>query len=191
MGRRRTVLRHVAAFDDAPFDRAHRGDVPVVGTIFSGLRLDGVLWTKVRRDGRSATRALIRVLQESRFLPQVQVVMLQGITLAGFNVVDIHRLHRELDRPVLVVARRAPDLSAIREALLSRVPGGRRKWKLIEAAGPMEKVGRVHVQRVGLDRSQAERLVGDFAVYSDVPEPLRTAHIVASSLSPRGGRHRV
>ncbi len=188
---RRQTLRHVAAFDDAPFERGHRGDVPVVGTVFSGLRLDGILWTKVRRDGAGATRALADVLQDSRFFPQIQVVLLQGITLAGFNVVDIHGLSRAIDRPVLVVTRRAPNLDAIRRALQTRVPGGARKWKLIEAAGPMEPLGRVHIQRVGLDRREAARLVEALSVYSDVPEPLRTAHIVAGSLTPYGGRRRV
>lgn len=35
-------LSHVVAFDDAPFARAHRGDVTVIGAVFAGLRLDGV-----------------------------------------------------------------------------------------------------------------------------------------------------
>jgi uncharacterized protein len=49
---------HVIAFDDAPFERAHRGDVLVVGAVYTGLRLEGVLSGNVRRDGASATRAL-------------------------------------------------------------------------------------------------------------------------------------
>jgi endonuclease V-like protein UPF0215 family len=36
-------LSHIVGFDDAPFDRTYRGDVMVVGAVFSGSRLDGVL----------------------------------------------------------------------------------------------------------------------------------------------------
>ncbi|RMG13036.1 MAG: DUF99 family protein [Deltaproteobacteria bacterium] len=188
---RRRGIRHVLAFDDAPFPRSHRGDVKVVGTLFSGPRLDGVLWTKVRRDGTNSTRALIEATRRSRFYPQVQAVLLQGITLAGFNVVDLDRLHLALERPVLVVARKAPDLDAIRSALHTRVPGGARKWRLIEAAGPMEPAGRVWVQRRGIELETVRQVLKRFCLYSDVPEPLRVAHIIAGSLSPLGSRRRV
>jgi hypothetical protein len=28
---------HVIGFDDAPFDRGHRGDVPVIAAVYAGL----------------------------------------------------------------------------------------------------------------------------------------------------------
>ena len=55
---------------------------------------------------------------------------MQGIAFAGFNVVDVHTLHCALGLPVLVVARRRPDLAAIRRALVNHVRGGARKWRL-------------------------------------------------------------
>ena len=84
----------------------------------AGNRLDGVLIGAVRRDGVDATRVIARMLQGSRFARHVQAVILQGIAVAGFNVIDIHGLHAELGRPVLVVARRRPRLALIRAALL-------------------------------------------------------------------------
>src|SRR5579871_5462374 len=121
-------LSHVIGVDDAPFDRDHRGKVPVIAVAFAGLRLEGVLSTRVRRDGADATRALAERIASSRFAAHTRLVMLQGIALAGFNVVDIHALHEALGMAVLVVARRPPRLSAIRAALLDHVPGGARKW---------------------------------------------------------------
>ena len=175
-------LSHVAGLDDAPFDRASRGDVPVVATVFAGLRLDGVLLGKVRRDGAGATTAIARLLRESRFAAHLQAVLLQGITLAGFNVVDIHALHAALGLPVLVVARRRPHLDAIRAALLGRVRGGARKWRLIEKAGPMEPTAGVWVQRAGLELAEAAELVARLAVAGRIPEPLRIAHLIAGAL---------
>lgn len=58
---------HVIGFDDAPFERAHRGDVMIVGAVFAGMRLEGVLSGKVRRDGANATRVLIDLVRHSRF----------------------------------------------------------------------------------------------------------------------------
>lgn len=182
-------LSQVVGFDDAPFPREHRGDVAVVGAVFTGPRLDGVLYGRVRRDGVNATRELVRMVRESRFAPQG--VLLQGVALAGFNVIDVPRLADTLMLPVLVVARRMPDRQAIREALLNRVPGGRRKWQLIERLGPMEPLARVHVQRMGLTLAQAEAVLERFCLHSRIPEPLRTAHLIAGGLAGGQSRQRV
>ena len=181
---------HVIGFDDAPFERAHRGDVMVVGAVFAGTRLEGVLSGKVRRDGANATRVLIELVRRSRFGAHVQAILLQGIAFAGFNVVDVNALHSALKIPVLVVARRAPNLAAIRAALLHKVRGGRRKWALIEQLGPMEAVQGVYVQRAGIMLDKAADLIRRFALHSTLPEPLRTAHLIAGGVTQGESRHR-
>lgn len=181
---------NVVGFDDAPFDRRHRGDVPVVGAVFAGRRFDGVLVGKVRRDGANAARNLAALVLDSKFREHLQLVMLQGIALAGFNVVDVFELHRRLELPVLVVARREPDLEAIREALFTRVRGGRRKWRLIERLGPMEPAGPVWIQRLGLSRGTARRIVHRYALNGHVPEPLRVAHLIAGAIATGESRGR-
>ncbi|AGP36124.1 hypothetical protein BE04_19860 [Sorangium cellulosum] len=183
-------LSHVIGVDDAPFARDHRGDVPVVGAVFAGLRLEGVLSTRARRDGRNATPAIAAMVRGSRFYAQAQVVLLQGIAVAGFNVVDIAALRDALALPVVVVARRLPNLDAIRDALLSRVRGGRRKWALIERAGPMEPVGGVYVQRAGLSLEDTAALLARLSVHGNLPEPLRAAHLIAGGLTTGESRGR-
>jgi endonuclease V-like protein UPF0215 family len=181
---------NVIGFDDGPFDRAHRGDVLVVGAVFCPTRLAGVVSGKVRRDGSNAARVVTRLLQGSRFGPQIQLVMVQGIAFAGFNVIDLFALNEALKVPVLAVARREPDLSAIRRALLERVPGGARKWAIIERLGPMEPVAGVYVQRVGLSLAQADAVIRRFALHGLIPEPLRIAHLIAGGIvrGESGGR---
>jgi endonuclease V-like protein UPF0215 family len=176
--------------DDAPFVRAHRGRVLVVAVAFAGPTIEGVLSTRVRRDGADATRALAACIGSSRYAAHTRVVLLQGIALAGFNVVDIHGLHVELGIPVLVVARRRPRLEAIKGALLDRVPGGARKWALIEKAGPMEPAAGVMVQRAGISLEDATTVVERFAVHGNVPEPLRVAHLIAGGVTTGHSRGR-
>ncbi len=153
----------------------------MVGAVYAGLRLEGVLCGRVRRDGANATRNLARLVAGSKFAAQLQLVLLQGIAVGGFNVIDLHDLHERLELPVLVVTRRAPRMEKVRRAL-SRVPGGARKWSLIEQLGPMEPVAGVFVQRVGLTLSQAEAVIRRLAVHSRIPEPLRTAHLIAGGM---------
>ncbi|UCG88926.1 MAG: DUF99 family protein [Gemmatimonadota bacterium] len=173
---------HVVGFDDCPFQREHRGNVPIIGAVFANSRLEGVLRGSVRRDGANATRILVRLIAESKYSAQLQLVMLQGIAFAGFNVVDLPRLHRELDLPVLVVVRKRPRLERIRNAL-ERVPGGKRKWALIQRLGPVEPVGSVFVQRVGLSLAEAATAIARHAIHGTIPEPLRTAHLIAGGIT--------
>ncbi len=183
-------ISHVIGIDDAPFVPAHRGDVLIVGAVFAAGRLEGVLHNRVRRDGVNSTRRIAEMVGGSRYAGHLQLVMLQGIAFAGFNVVDIQALNRLLGLPVLVVTRRRPDLKAIRDALIGQVPGGRRKWRLIEAAGEMEPLDSLFIQRVGIGMPETKAVVRRLAVAGHLPEPLRTAHLIAGGMSPLQTRQR-
>ena len=185
------MFSHAIGFDDAPFPHNHRGDVRVFGTVFAGRTLHGVVSGRVRRDGRNSTPELTRLVGESGATGHLQLILLQGMALAGFNVVDTPALSAATGLPVLIVARRPPNLERIRSALLTRVPGGARKWRLIEALGPMEPCAGVMVQRVGLELEEAERALAALTVTGRIPEPLRAAHLIAGGVtrgSSRGTR---
>lgn len=83
-----SLFSHVVGFDDFPFTHGRRRDVPVVGTVFSGPRLECVLRGAVLQDGANATDRLAGMVAGSKFSARVQVVLLQGIALGGFNVMD-------------------------------------------------------------------------------------------------------
>jgi endonuclease V-like protein UPF0215 family len=208
---------NVIGFDDGPFAREHKGDVLLVGAVCSGTRLDGLVSGYVRRDGANATRRMIELVQASQFAAAIGAVLLQGIAVAGFNVVDVHTLSKGLGVPVLVVARRAPDLASVKRALFSdaprarpRVRGARRKWALIERAGAIEPLGpsrrslrraaaagirgsgrpRLWVQRVGLTFEAALRIVEATTLHGNLPEPLRLAHLIAGGIAAGRSRGR-
>ncbi len=173
---------HVIAFDDCAFDREVRGDVGLIGAVMAGPRLDGVVSGRVRRDGANSSSVMAKMIFESRFVEHLQLIMLQGIAVAGFNVVDVFELHAVTDLPILVVARKEPDLNAIRDTLTLRIRGGIRKWHIIERLGAMERARGVWVQRVGLARDEADTILERHAVNGNYPEPLRVAHLIASGV---------
>jgi uncharacterized protein len=183
-------LSNVLGVDDAPFERSHRGDVALVGAVCSRTRLDGLVIGCARRDGRNATCAIAELYRRSAFTGHVQAIVLQGIAVAGFNVIDIHELRERTGLPILVVARRLADFTAIRRALETRVPGGVRKWKLIERAGPMQPLEGVFVQTAGLELERAAGCLRATRLHGLLPEALRVAHLVAGALATghsRGG----
>jgi endonuclease V-like protein UPF0215 family len=176
------------AFDDEPKGPGRRGRVALVGAFCSRTRLDGVVVGRVRRDGADSTRRMIELVRGSGY--PVRAVLLQGIAVAGFNVVDVQQLHDELGVPVVVVMRRPPDLAAIERALLRRVPGGARKWRLIQRAAPPEPLAGLYVQRVGIDRATTEALLVVTRLHGKLPEPIRLAHLIAGALGTGRSRGR-
>lgn len=198
---------NVIGFDDGPFAREHRGDVLLVGAVCAGTRLDGVVSGFIRRDGANATRRMIELVRRSQF-GHVRAVMLQGIAVGGFNVVDLHELSEALSVPVLAVMRRPPDLDGVHRALFSDAPalrppvrGAAKKWRLIQRAGAIEPLGtsrrslrkqgptglhtlspRLWVQRAGMSLEAARKLVAATTLHGNVPEPVRLAHLIAGGL---------
>jgi len=185
------MISNLVGFDDAPFERGTGRMVPIVGAVYAGDRLDGVLTGEVTEDGNDANSQLARLLGDSPFDAHVQAIMIQGLTLGGFNVVDLPALAEQLARPVLAVVRRRPDLDAVREALLKRVPGGEAKWERVERAGPVHSAGPVHFQCAGMDADDAREIIGRFTRHGHMPEPLRTAHLIAGALVDGHSRGRV
>lgn len=212
-------MSNVIAFDDGPFSRDHRGDVLLVGVVCAGTRVDGILSGRVRRDGVNATRVMTELVQGSPFRANLSAVLLQGIAVGGFNVVDVHGLSAALQRPVLVVTRRRPNMAAVREALFSGSPHDRpavrgvdRKWALIERAGAMERLEpsrrsvraakagptglrdgvfpRLWVQRAGLSMEEARDLVLATTLHGNIPEGLRLAHLIAGGITTGVSRGR-
>ena len=180
----------VIGFDDAPFPADYVGNVKIVGAVYATSQLKGVLIGEVEKDGLDAAEKLVTLIKQSKFAPNIQLIMLQGIAFAGFNVVDVFTLHEQLHLPVLVVSRRLPAMDAIRDALQTKVRGGQEKWAVIERLGPMESVGQVYVQRVGLTLEQAAEVIKRFTVEGAVPEPLRVAHLIAGAVAEGQSRGR-
>ncbi len=183
-------ISNIIGFDDCPFERSHTGNVNVIGVVCAQTRLEGVLRTHVRKDGANATTKLEQLIWACKFAPTLQLIMLQGVALAGFNVVDAHKLSDKLELPVLIIARRAPKLEKIKSTLLNRVAGGQRKWDLIESLGAMEACAGVYVQRVGIDLATSAEVIQRTTLHGRIPEVLRMAHLIAGGVTTGQSRGR-
>lgn len=183
-------IANAVGFDDGPFRPGQDDPVPLVGAVCSSARLDGILLGEATRDGADATDRIVSLLGGSKFIEAVRVVLLQGVTVAGFNIIDVGRLSRQVDMPVIVVARHRPDLEGIRAALCRLFDDGEERFECIEALGPMQPMGGVYAQWVGTDESCARATIEHLAVHGLIPEPLRVAHLVAGALVDGASRGR-
>jgi endonuclease V-like protein UPF0215 family len=178
----------VLGIDDGVFTPHSNELVDVVGIVYrGGYWLDGFMHTKVQVDGLDATEKLVEMITRSPHYPQLRVIMLNGVTLAGFNVVDIEELSQKVKLPVVAVTRDKPNFDDIKKAL-KNLSHSEQRWRAIEKAGKMFKVRTrngeepIYVHAAGLSEEDAKRILKSTSTRSNVPEALRVAHIIASGL---------
>lgn len=176
----------ILGIDDGPFEKKHK-KVLVVGTIFRGGEfLDGLLSTKVTVDGLDSTKKLIEMINKSRHKKQLKVIMIDGLTLGGFNVVDVQTLYEKTSLPVIVINRKYPDLHSIKSALIKHFEDWDLRWKIILKAGKVKKLGMekfsIFYQNVGIEDEEAQEIIILSIKRAQIPEPLRIAHIIASGI---------
>lgn len=178
----------VLGVDDGPFIPHTKGQVPVIGVVFrGGYWLDGVLHTKIAVDGFDATEKIVAMITSSPHYKQLRVIMLNGVTFAGFNIVDVKALNAATKLPVITVTREKPDFAKIHKAL-KNLSKSQERWNTILNAGePFEVPTRrgkkkIYMQVAGISRDDAQKILQLTSTRSNIPEALRVAHLIASGI---------
>jgi endonuclease V-like protein UPF0215 family len=173
----------VIGIDDAPFDKFDpmQKYVLVVGTVFrGGSFMDGMLSCHVEKDGEDATLRLVEMINECKFRPQVRAIFLDGIAVAGFNIINPISLNKETCIPVIVVIRDYPDYNKIFFALEKL--GMNKKIELIKKIPKPIKMNDIYVQNIGISKAETKKLLKICCTHSNVPEATRVAHLIASGI---------
>jgi endonuclease V-like protein UPF0215 family len=175
----------ILGIDDSPFPSHTTDKVMIVGTVFrAGNWLDGVLSTYISGDGTDATKKITDMVKNSRNLGQLGVIMLDGITFGGFNLVSIREIFESTGVPVIVIMRKVPNFERIKNAL-KRFDDWRERWSCVIDAGEVYKVNNpepIYIQIHGIERADAEDIVKLSTTRSAIPEPIRVAHIIAAGI---------
>jgi hypothetical protein len=178
----------VLGVDDGKFVPHTEGSAIVVGVVFrGGCWIDGVMHTHIAIDGLDATERLSTMINGSPHCKQLRLVMLNGITFAGFNMVDIKKLNSATKLPVIALTPEEPDLDSIHKALYN-LSNAEERWKMVLAAGEIHEVHckgkKIYMEVAGISEADAQKIVELTSTRSCFPEPLRVAHFVASGISP-------
>ena len=175
----------ILGLDDSPFPPHTTQPVMIIGTVFrAGEWLDGVIRTFIQGDGRDSTSKIISMVNQTRHKDQLGVVMLDGITFGGFNVVNIQKLFNSTGIPVIVIMRKYPDFEKIKKAL-KRFKDWEERWKDIKDAGEVYKIENkedIYIQIYGIKLDDAEEIIKLSTTRSAIPEPVRVAHLIAAGV---------
>lgn len=153
----------------------------LIGCVTAGTRVEGFLFSKITVDGDDVTSKICSMVSNSKFKEQLKCIFLSGITFAGFNTADIVRIYEDTSIPVIVVVKKRPNIESIQKAL-NKLESGKEKLELIRKSGTSHKILDFYVQTAGCSLDDVEDYIKSSTIRGPLPEPLRVAHLVASSI---------
>lgn len=174
------VIR-VIGFDDAPFKRGITENVAIAGVVCGGTRLEGMVWGTVQPDGWDATDTICQLLIGGKFLPQLHLVLIDGIGFGGFNLVDLPLLASRLQLPCVSVMRRLPNLAAV-EIALRRLPHPEQRLEVLKRAGRVYAYPPFFFQVCGEMPEVIAAVLPRLTHCGKVPEALRLAHLIGAAV---------
>jgi endonuclease V-like protein UPF0215 family len=179
----------IIGIDDAPFQKESKEPVLVVGTIFRGGEfMDGLISCYIEKDGEDATLKIIEMINQCKFRTQLQAIMLDGIAVGGFNVINANALNRHTRLPVIIVMREYPEYDKMFSAL--RKIKMEKKIELIKQLPKPIKHNDIYYQNIGIEKEKAEELLLLSSTHSFLPEPIRVAHLITSGITDGESRGR-
>lgn len=177
----------ILGWDDAPFEKGGEGKIPLVGSVVRGGEpyLDGVLVEEIEIDGNDASEVIINASNKTKHKEQLRVIMLDGITFAGFNTVDIQKIYEETGLPVIVVTRKETDFEKFKEAM-KNLPNFEERWECVKKAGELKKLSiddeKIYFQHEGIKEDKAKEVLKTSISKSLIPESIRISHLIASAI---------
>ncbi|MBI2579114.1 MAG: DUF99 family protein [Candidatus Aenigmarchaeota archaeon] len=176
----------IIAWDDCSF-KYRTKKVRLVGVVYRGGSFpDGLLSSSIKKDGLDATEKISAAINSSRHYDQLSLIMTDGITFAGFNVVDIKQLAKQTKMPVIAVIRKKPDMQQFLQAL-GKFGSLKKRKNAVRNAGKIYKYksrfGDIFYQKRGLGSRDAKEILKITCIRSNIPEPIRVAHLIATGLS--------
>ncbi|MEM0157239.1 MAG: DUF99 family protein [Thermoplasmataceae archaeon] len=174
----------ILGIDDGPFSRGMDRVCPIVGVL---MRLDGkleqVVSDSLTVDGDDVSEKVSGLIERLRIRPSV--VMAEGITFAGFNILDPGEFYEVTGIPFMSVRKGKPDLTAMIMAIRKHDKEALKKENILKRISPdytMLGGSEVVVNYAGMSLADAKRLILRASDDGILPEPVRVAHIVASTL---------
>jgi endonuclease V-like protein UPF0215 family len=168
-------------FDDAPFERYQQSKVNIAGVICTNTRFEGMVWGAVEADGNDATETICQLLLGKKFLPQLHLILLDGIGFGGFNLVDLPQLAERLKLPCVAMMRKLPNLEKMKRAM-SNLPNYQERLIVLQQAGKIYAAAPFFFQVCGEQPEVIAQALIQLTDRGKVPEALRLAHLVGAAV---------
>jgi len=171
--------------DDGPFVFYDKKTLLIGVVMRANGYIEGVLKREIYIDGSEASDVLTEMIEQTPHRKQLKAILLDGVAVGGFNVIDIEKVYNITQLPVITVTRDLPNLEQMKKALQSHFSDWKSRFQLIKK-GPLQTMKTPHnpiyFKCVGLDDQQAKEIITISTIRGAVPEPIRVAHLIASGI---------
>ena len=126
------------------------------------------------------------MIQHTRYYQQLKAILLDGISLGGFNILDLEKIYSNTAIPIITLTRDKPNITKIEHALKTHFDDWKSRLSLI-TQGTLTEIKTSHnpiyIKHIGFTLKEAEDIIKLSTIRGVIPEPLRIAHIIASGIS--------
>lgn len=169
----------IAAIASGPIGRNRSKTLIVCIIGREGSIIEGVLSSTIKINGADSTNKICGMISRSRFKEQIKIVCVNGVAMAGLNVIDVKAIGRRTGANTLIITRRKPNRTKLVHAIRTfgkkeNVPIKPRENILKQQAGKVERVDGFYVENGNLVPKR---------IITTSIEMLRLAHIIARGVS--------
>ncbi len=173
----------ILGIDDGPFQRGIHTRTPIVGVLMRiDSTIENVLTDYIALDGDETASVIAHFVQQVG-QGNVNVILTEGVTFGGFDIIVPEEIYTKTGVPFVSVTKGKGDLDSMISALEKH--GERGKMAKLKALKPVRKTigNRIFTLNMsGISEKEAILLVRKLMRVGNVPEPLRIADMIASSL---------
>ncbi len=147
--------------------------------------IDGFVFGNATLSGDDATDEILKMYKKLN-RPDISYIMISGIIISLYNMIDIKRIHDELEIPIIGVTYN--DSKGLIDAIKFHFPNSyEEKLVYYNELGAREKISLntghdVYVRKEGCTPLQAKQILDYMTLQGSIPEPLRVAQLLAKSL---------
>lgn len=142
-------------------------------------------------DGLDATDVIVALVRRAlEDKTSLRMVLLDTPIFAGFNIAEPWRVYEETNVPVVIIVWHQPSRDAVERALKLHFKDWVQRLSILDNVWrDLKRIkcprGELFIAVYGISYADAWREVCRLQVYTRQPEPLYTAHTVASTISRR------
>jgi len=164
-------------------------------SILSGLIMrrdfviDGFVFGSATLEGNDATDQILHMYEElSRF--DISYLILSGLIISMYNIVDVKKLHDSLQIPIIGITYN--ESAGIEDAIKHHFPKSfESKINEYKKLGKRERITLhtsydLFVRYEGCTIYEVKQLLNELTLQGSVPEPLRVSRLLANSLLRKG-----
>lgn len=164
-------------------------------SILSGLvmrrdfLIDGFVFGSATLEGDDATDAILKMYEDLE-RPDVSYVLISGLIVSLYNIIDIKKLFDILEIPIIGITYH--ESSGIESAIKYHFPESyESKLSEYKKLGTREKItlhtsNDVFIRKEGCTTSEVKKILDGLTLQGSLPEPIRVSQLLAKTLLQKG-----